>query len=72
MIFLLTTLKFDFERNIDVFELNCDFLMLIFNEIFMGLPKWQHIKSYRDVKQNKLPCIQLSLILQHSKFEVLT
>ena len=63
---------FDFEHNINVFELNCDFFILIFNECFLGLHKWHDIKSHRGVDQNKLPCIQLSLVIQHSNFDVLT
>ena len=42
MLYLLT---FDFENDINVFDLNCDLLILIFNESFMGLHKWQHIKQ---------------------------
>ena len=63
---------FDFESNINVFELNCNFLILIFNECFLGLHMWQHIKSHRGVEQNKLPCIQLSIVLNHFFFDVLT
>ena len=44
--------------------------ILILNESFIGLQKWQHIKIHRGVEQNKLPCLQLPLILKHSIFEV--
>ena len=39
---------FDFENNINTFELSSDFLILIFNESFMGLHKWQHIKQNKS------------------------
>ena len=34
-------------NNITVFELDCDFLILIFNEIVLGLHMWQNIKKHR-------------------------
>ena len=34
-------------KNITVFELNCDFFILIFNESFMGVFKWLHTKNHR-------------------------
>ena len=42
----------DFENNINVLKLNCDYLILIFNESFMGLHKWQHRKSHRGCGVN--------------------
>ena len=36
-------------KNITFFELNCGFLILIFNESFMDVTKWQHIKNHRGV-----------------------
>ena len=38
----------------------------------MGLQKWQHTKSHRGYGANKLPCIQLFILLKHSIFEVLS
>ena len=45
---------FEYENNIYVFELNCDFLILIFTESFIGLHKLQQIKSHRGSGANKI------------------